>query len=133
MAGTDFGGRPLGAGRDQKAHLDAGDGRGHLGCRLGGAFAFVFREPLGSGDDEERTAGSDFLIQGEGGFLGGVGLVGDYFLDLADDQILGDLFGGKTKDGRFGVKGGIGWQVDDIGAAAFIDVVALNPGFQGNG
>lgn len=91
------------------------------------------RGGLGSGDDEEGTSGADFLIEGEGGFLGGTGLVSDNFFDLADDQVFGNVLGGEGKNGGFGIKGDIGRQVDDIGLAAFVDVVALGAGFQLNG
>ena len=83
---------------------------------------------LGGGDDEEVGGRINFLIEGEAGFLSGVGGVSDNFFNLADDQIFGNLLSGKAKDGCFGVKGGIGWQVDDIGLAAFVDVVAFGPG-----
>ena len=133
MAGLGFGGGFVGAGHDQKAHLDAGDGRRGFGCGLGGDATLVLGESLGLGDDEEIGGRINFLIKGEAGLLGGVGLAANDFFDLADDQIFGDVLGGKSKDGGFGIESGIGWQVDDVGLAGFVDVVALGSGLQGNG
>ena len=88
---------------------------------------------LGLGDDEEVGGRSNFLIEGEASFLGGVGLAANDFFDLTDDQIFGDLFGGKSKDGGFGIEGGIGGEVDDKRRTTFINVVALGSGLQSNG
>lgn len=70
MVGVGIGGGFVGPGHDQKTHLDTGSRRGSFGDGLGGAFTFVFREPLEVQKFDRFAGVKDFDTESLLDFLG---------------------------------------------------------------